>query len=523
MIVRKGQLHLFSWQNIIVAALVMAVVFIPLWSAEIPPLLDYHNHLARQYIQSGLSGSDILQRFYGVDEWVASPYLAMDVIVQSLSGFLPVDVSGKVFLSLLLLLIASAPIALNLALFGRVTPFALIGLLFVHNSTLSLGFVNYLFSVGFAICLLALWIQFREGRTWLRLSVFPILASLLFFSHLLGWVIYGLSVVAYEFGRHLEKNKAYSLSQFFSLDTNQRINLISLVLQCSIPLTLYVLYGPSTDGSYVANNTYGSIWRKIELLSDIFPYLIPPYSWSLDRILTIALSGATLLLLTFRIITIPKQIRWPLGAMLVFFFAMPMELFGGWGADHRLLVPIGLMLAGTLQLGKKGEEVLAKNPGLNIVGPISMTIIAALVILRTTVIAVEWRSANNDVYSEYVRAFDSLADGSKVYFAFGHVGGKQLWPRPVYHLPLLALSRKKIYLPYLFNMNTVPLKYLPEFKRLQSLSPGPVLLHGTSPNWSAVIDNYDFFFLVNEEFFTDPVPSDLIRVYEGKKVIVYKK
>ena len=141
------------------------VAMLPVWSADTPPLLDYHNHLARQYILARIDHSPLLGQWY-LSAWHATPYLAFDGIVQAFATLMPVDIAGKVFVSLMLLLLALAPLALNLAVVGRVTPVALLGLLFVHNGTVTLGFVNYLFGIGFALCVVALWIRLRHGPPW---------------------------------------------------------------------------------------------------------------------------------------------------------------------------------------------------------------------------------------------------------------------------------------------------------------------------------------------------------------------
>jgi len=508
--------RLSSRYGIFVVMSVIAIVLIPLWSSQIPPLLDYPNHLARQYILSGLQDSEILQNFYQV-EWRVAPYLAIDGIVQVLAKFLTIETSGKIFLSLTLFFIAISPIVLNLVLFGRVTPIALMGLLFVHNTTLSLGFVGYLFSIGFAICLLAMWIRLREAALWVRLIIFPILSWLLFLSHLIGFSIYALLVGSYELGRHLEKNTDYSPRALLSFNSVQRLNLISLTLQFVLPVLIYLVLAPSVEtvGNIMSQNTYGGVWRKIENLGGIFFYLISPYAWTWDRIFSFVLSGMTILLMMFRIIEVPKRMLWPLAAMLLLYFSMPMALFGGWGADHRLLVPIGLLLAGSLRI--------RANTGTRMLWKSAILFIAILVIVRVATITVEWRRINDDEYAEYIQAFDSLADGSKVYYAFGHAGSKKnMWPGPVYHIPHLALMEKQVYVPYLFISELLPLQYSPAFKSLQHITPGgPVLMNGGSPNWRPLLEEFDFFMLVNEQFFKTPVPEELDLVFKGEKVRVY--
>ena len=496
--------------------LALAIALVPLWSTEIPPMLDYHNHLARQYILFNYESSEYLSQYYKVS-WHASPYLAFDSIVQGFAQFVPVDVAGKLFLSLLLLLLALAPIALNLALFGRVTPIALIGLLFVHNDTVTLGFVNYLFSIGFALCLLALWIRFREGPNWVRLLAFPILCSLLFFSHLLGYAIYLLMVGSYELGRHIQHAWQRTPRAFFSLTREQVRNLLSIAFQCTLPLAIFMIYGPSTES--VSSNTHGGLGRKFELLQEMFTYLMPPYVWTLDRAVTLLLPLVAIALLAMRRLTVPGAMLWPLAAMLVLFFVMPMELFSGWGADHRLLPALGLLLIGSI------APVQPAGPVMRQIGVLATAAIVALVAVRTGAVTVEWRKSNQE-YAEYVAAFEHITPGSRMFFAFGHKDGdKQIGLRPNYHLPLLVLSRHAVYAPFLFASNSggFTLQYQPSVEPMQRLSKGPVLLNGASPNWPAIQGTFDYFILVNEAYFDTPVPQQLVPIYAGPTVKLYRR
>ena len=62
--------------------LVLGAALLPVLAAQVPPLLDYHNHLARQYILARADGSDALAQWYRTS-WHAAPYLAFDGIVQA--------------------------------------------------------------------------------------------------------------------------------------------------------------------------------------------------------------------------------------------------------------------------------------------------------------------------------------------------------------------------------------------------------------------------------------------------------
>lgn len=495
-------------------ALVFVIAVAPLLVTDIPPLLDYHNHLARQYILHRLPDSPVLAQFYSA-AWPATPYLAFDALVQGLANLLPVDVAGKVFLGLMFLLMGLAPLALNAALFGRITPVALSGMLFLHNDTVTFGFVNYLFGIGFGLLLFAFWIKGRFASAAVRLLLFPLLCTLLFFSHLLGFVIYLLCLGCYELGQHVATVRQSAARAWWAFDRDQRLNLLSLLLQIIPSLTIFALYGPSTRT--VSSNTYGGIGRKFELLSGMFDYLIPPYIWSLDRLLASALPLLILVLLLTRHLRLPRAMLWPLGGMLVLFFVMPMELFSGWGADHRLLPALGLLLIGSLAPGP------AWGKGA---GRMATALLVLLVGTRAAAVSLDWHRSNA-YYAEYLAAFRQVPNGSRVYFVFGHAGGKTFEPYPVYHLPHLMLAERDVYLPYLFASQPgggFTLRYQPAVEPLQRLSPGPVLISHRSPDWQALLPHYDYYLLVDERHFSDPPPrTQLVQVYAARSVGLYRR
>jgi hypothetical protein len=494
----------------LVAGCILAIALAPVWSVEIPPMLDYHNHLARQFVLTEIDRSKVLQQFYQV-EWHIRPYLAIDATVQALALFIPVALAGKVFLSAMMLLTALGPVTLSISLYGRVTPMALAGLLLVHSTTVSLGFVNFVFASGVALCLFALWVRVRDGAIWVQLAVLPFLASMLFFCHVLGFVIYAVLTSAYELGRHIDNARAKSQHRFLSLDASQRVNVLSLALQFAVPVLVVAGFLPSSPT--VSETVYGGLWRKIELLGGALPYLIPPYLWTLDRAVWWALGGGIALLLIVRRIHVPQAMWWPISAMFGLFIATPMALSGGWGADHRMLLPLGLLVLGSLQMGPRESRIW----------PVAGFVVIALVAVRTYAVAVEWRRTNGEVYATYTRAFENLTDGSRLFFAFGHEAGKKLWPSPVYHLPQLALTKRNVFVPYLFDgPGAIPLVYRPAFKELERRTGGGALLNRASPNWEVVMKEYDFALLINERFFTAPVPKELELIYDGNTVRLYR-
>ena len=498
------------------AVLLFAVAIVPVWSVNIPPLLDYPNHLTRQYILANLQHSEDLRRFY-TSEWFATPYLAMDVFVQAIAPLVPIEAAGRLFLSSALLLLGFGPIALSLALNRRVTVFSLLGMMFAYSHLLSLGFMPYLFSLGVAICLTSLWIWQREGHPLVRFLLMPALTVALFFSHLIGFVVYALLASLYEFGRHVETVRHRLPRSPFRLDPQQRFNLASLGLQFAVPLVIFYLLGPSSETADAASETtHGGIQRKIELLLGVFEYLIPPYFWSLDRALAVAIPIALVVLIATRRVSIARDMRWPLIGLLVLFFAMPVEWFGGWGGDHRLFPAIGSVLAGSL---------VPRSTDLRMhVAKASIAVLAALILVRVTFVTIEWRKADQE-YSEFFEAFELLRPASRLYYAVAFEGPRLIGRRPKIFIPCLAVTKKQVYVPYLFTGSAIrglPLRYRPEFETIQLASPGPYLPFGQSPNWPAIQEAYDFVLLVDGHHLEAPVPRQFKMLYRGRSVVLYE-
>jgi hypothetical protein len=496
----------------LLVALVLTVVLAPLSTIDIPPLVDFPNHLARQYILADLRSGGELQRFY-VADWYATPYLALDGIVQTLSHVMSVLAASKVFVALLLMLFAAAPFALGMAIDGRASWAAVVGLLFVHNTTLELGFVPYLFSLGYGLCLLALWIRSRHGPLWMRLGLQPVLAASLFFCHLIGFALYILCVVAYELGRHVDSDRRQVPRSGLGLDPEQRTNVASLLLQCGIPLAIFALFGPASEtGSALQQTTHGGLGRKLEFLVGMVSYLMPPYLWSIDRAVAIGLPIAIALLLVTGKLKYSRALLWPLAAVSVLYFAMPMQWLGGWGGDHRLLPAIGILIVAGLYPADRAW------PAWRLVVPI----VVALVLVRVATVTIEWRAADREA-AAFTRSFESIPEGRKIYYAFGHAGGRNS-SRPKYFLACLAASGRKAFVPYLFTSETIPgipLRYRPEFASLQLRSPGPILTQRASPNWQAIGDAYDYFIIANEQHFDQPVPAHWIPIHVGQGFKIY--
>ncbi len=92
------------WVVALIYGLLTCAAVLPVFSVNVPLLVDYPNHLARLQILATIDDVPALQERYAV-EWAVLPNLAMDALLPPLVGVLSVFEVGRLFIALTLLLI----------------------------------------------------------------------------------------------------------------------------------------------------------------------------------------------------------------------------------------------------------------------------------------------------------------------------------------------------------------------------------------------------------------------------------
>src|SRR6516162_8143022 len=96
--------------------LVAAALLAPLLIADVPPILDYPNHLARFVLLAAGPDDPVLGPLF-TPHWSIIPNLASDLVGPFLLQVLPVHVAGRCLLGGVLLLNLAGVLALHRALF----------------------------------------------------------------------------------------------------------------------------------------------------------------------------------------------------------------------------------------------------------------------------------------------------------------------------------------------------------------------------------------------------------------------
>ncbi|MGA8196648.1 MAG: hypothetical protein WB902_25170, partial [Acetobacteraceae bacterium] len=178
-------------------AVLCAILLAPLALVDVPPLLDYPNHLARATVLASGAADPVLSRMYAT-HWAIIPNLGTDLALLPLLHVLPIHLAGRVVVGCAILLPVFGTIAYSRATFGTRSAWPLASGLIAYNATLLLGFVNFVAAIGIALLLAGAWIIWRDRAPRRTLALAVIGTVALFFCHLMGLVFFYALIAGYE-------------------------------------------------------------------------------------------------------------------------------------------------------------------------------------------------------------------------------------------------------------------------------------------------------------------------------------
>ena len=175
----------------IAAAALFAVAMIPLLLTPVLPLIDFTNHLARFFVLSRIGASDFLQAHYQA-HWVLLPNIGADLLAVPLLHVLPPLIAGHAIVIVILAMLYGGVLYFRRALTGEGSLLAALLLLpLLYSYVLNWGFINFLLGLGLSFWGAGWWLRYRN-RPALALPVSCVWALLIFFSHGIAFVLYGL-------------------------------------------------------------------------------------------------------------------------------------------------------------------------------------------------------------------------------------------------------------------------------------------------------------------------------------------
>jgi hypothetical protein len=310
---------------------VAVLLLLPLLAVDVPPVLDYPNHLARMVVLAFGPGDPVLSRIYAV-HWDIIPNLAIDLVVPGLLHILPVHVAGRLALAAALLLPGAGLLAYHRALFRDWSLWPVASGLVAYNSLFLLGFMNFLIATGAAFFVAAAWLLWR-GR-------YPVVTGLLcsagavavFFCHLSGVMLLAILVGGHEAERLLRcwRRRGPVLKTV----------LASAGLQAMVLLPAAVLYRLAPFHTDHSVTQWSGL--SIKLTGLLQPVLT--YNPSLDLVTAILILAFIGLCLRHRRWDMPASSIIVMVVLLGLYAATPFAAKGGAWIDARFSVTAGFML-----------------------------------------------------------------------------------------------------------------------------------------------------------------------------------
>lgn len=431
---------------------VCLILLAPLALVDVPPLLDYPNHLARAFVLASVPADPILARMYAT-RWAIVPNLATDLVLPPLLQLLPVHLAGRIIAGIALLLPVFGTVAYSRATFRQNALWPLASALVAYNATFMLGFLNFVAASGIALLLAAMWITWRERYPLTMIAVAASGTVLLFFCHLMGLLFFFLLLAGYE----LEHAWAWR-----SRSVVIAIRLAALLPLVAPPLALYLLSPLAPMAGRTEFLTIaGKAWQLF--------YPFANYDLPLD-IATTGAVGVFLFACAIRRccrITLGSGITLTMTALL--FAVAPWAFKDTYLLDTRFVIMLGFLLFGALL-----PTGLPRSAALS-----ATTAFTLLFVVRMSVVAIAWYGHRQDLANlratiapveagATVLAVSVTTDEAPGYWRNAPLSRRLSSGYPLdHHLPALLLIERRAYWPFLFdNPSQQPVETLAPYARL---------------------------------------------------------
>jgi hypothetical protein len=185
-----GQIGIVTLLAIIILTALMPLILYPLAIAE-----DYPNHYVAFSIAFKVLQGGPPQSFYQVD-WHLTPHLAMGILALPSALGMNIPTAFHLFL----LTSAAMPVfgtwAVHRQIHGTTSWSLLLSLSFIYNICLYYGFLDFNFTLGLAFLLYALSLRQTSKATACGYILLSLGTAILFVSHLLGFLIFGLLLLS---------------------------------------------------------------------------------------------------------------------------------------------------------------------------------------------------------------------------------------------------------------------------------------------------------------------------------------
>jgi hypothetical protein len=391
----------------------------------------------------------------------------MDVVVPLLAEIFPIYLAGKIFVLACVVVPVAGTACLHYVVHRRLSLVPLAAWLVSYNILLAFGFLNYLFSLGFALFLFAGWIATAGWPRWRRAALFAPAVLALYFGHAFACGAYCLAVAGFELNRAVRTglNRAWSVAA----------DLLAALAQAAP--ALYFAATLNVNAGYLGHlqTHWGDAGSKLLALCS-------PFLFMHDGINFGVLVGAFICAgwLAKRVRLAPEI--WPACIPVAMAAAaMPHVVASTWGMDLRLPLFLVFLVIGGASLPQAAAR---RWPA-----------VAVLFILLSAKSADAWvvlRQLDGQI-AETRRILAALPRGARllVVNVAGRGNGQERVPAStIWHMPLVAVIDRDAFVPTLFNGLTT-LRIRPAFRFSSTPNGLPVTLAQLWQGFAAAVPTTD--------------------------------
>ena len=383
----------------ILLIIAFAGLTIPVVLVEIPPLLDYPNHLVRLWLISGGAEIPPLSDMYAVSWASAHTNVGIDYLGALFGRFVPAVALGSFFVLLALMLPPLGAVALHRAIFGGVHWWQIGFVLFAWNATLIAGFLNFQIGIGAALLAAALETRIARSGPLLRIVARLAISSLLLLVHFFALFYYCALLVGIAFGPAIN-----ALTSWRRLAPRAFAAIVAAG-PAAAPALVFVVLAPSLPGAHVDALGNAPLWdfsvyNKLHVLLSA----IATYALWLDVAFFVAIAAPLVWAMVAGRIEVHAGLILAAAGFAVLALAAPTAVAGTWWIDNRFpLMAVLALVAGLrpdLNLGSASKVAVA-------------VVLALAVTLRTGWITTIWHDRQADIRALH-RAVQSVPAGSAV-------------------------------------------------------------------------------------------------------------
>jgi hypothetical protein len=482
-------------KSLIVVGLLFAASVAPVFSVEIPAMIDYVNHLARMHLSVDAAMGRPNPAYEIV--WRLYPNLAVDIVVPLLARFVSVETAARLFLLASQTLMVSGAIALEMEVRGRHQISGFAALIALYSLPFLWGLTNFEFGCGVALWAIVLWIRYREGPWLIRIALHTFFCIVLFVAHLFALGVYGLTIGCYEASR--------------MVGYRQAARTFAVMAAPVVALYLCLVWSGGEVGKPVFD-----WWFGLKLLWPL--RVMNGYSVALSIALAVTIAALLVFLGYNRVLGLTRSAVFIGSGFLIAYLLMPTRLFDSAYADVRLIPAVMLILPAFLTVRWPSRSVQS----------VAALAAVGIILINGVTVAWVWYTYRAD-YAEIIESFRLLRPGSTVLVARSDVGTERL-DAPMFYAPTFAAHYATAFVPSVYALSG-PIKkaasksryeiedsldYLPTpVSQLNSASAG-----GTAPaQVRAWRTDYDYLYMLGDQ--SAAVPDRLTSLMRGRRFTLY--